>query len=407
VNRQRFQAHSDAPRADASRRRAVDARDAIDARRVAGMRAVARAVARRVERARGFATARGIADARAATRARGVARGTAGARRGRGTRSWDAGRARDAGRGTRDAGRVRGTSARDDGGGGVDAEGRVYDEPEVYDVAFGFRDFEKEIEFVRECARRHASYGEGGMGMDATRTVASALELGAGPAWHSVAAAKGGIQAVALEQNAAMRAHAMNKLAALGDAAPRNIRIVEGDMRDVAMAPMTKPEGGFDVALMLLGTAAHLLTHDDAMRCFKSVRENLRPGGLFIVELEHPWDLFSGEIAQGQGDAWERVDEEKGVKVYVEWGRDGDNFDIESQIYERTVSFSLVDASTEAVLKIVQEVVPCKIFTAPEMVALANAAGLEFAATYGDMDGRIALDDENAHNMIMIFRRPS
>jgi hypothetical protein len=41
------------------------------------------------------------------------------------------------------------------------------------------------------------------------------------------------------------------------------------------------------------------------------------------------------------------------------------------------------------------------------MVALANAAGLEVAATYGDMDGRIALDDENAHNMIMIFRRPS
>jgi SAM-dependent methyltransferase len=244
------------------------------------------------------------------------------------------------------------------------------------------------------------------MGTDATRAVTSALELGAGPAWHSVAAARRGIQAVALEQNAAMRAHARSKIDALGDAAPRNIRVVEGDMRDVTLAPMTKPAEGFDVALMLLGTAAHLLAHDDALRCFNAVRENLKPGGLFIVEVEHPWDLFSGEIAQGAGDAWDRVDEDGGVKVYVEWGRDGDNFDIESQIYERTVSFSLVSLSDDEVIKIVQEVVPCKIFTAPELVALARAAGLDVAATYGDMDERVALDDENAHNMVMVFRKP-
>lgn len=68
-------------------------------------------------------------------------------------------------------------------------------------------------------------------------------------------------------------------------------------MRDVAMASTTKFEGGFDVVLMLFGMVVYLLIYDDVMWCFKFVCENLRLGGLFIVEFEYFWDLFSGEIA--------------------------------------------------------------------------------------------------------------
>jgi len=50
-------------------------------------------------------------------------------------------------------------------------------------------------------------------------------------------------------------------------------------------------------------------------------------------------------------------------------------------------------------------VVACKIFTAPEFVALASAAGLTSVAVYGDMNTQMPLDDENAHNMVMVFRR--
>ena len=287
----------------------------------------------------------------------------------------------------------------------------VYDEPQIYELAFGFRDFKAEVEFLAECARRHGTYGGEGEGEGEAR-LTSLLELGCGPAWHSVEAATRGVQCVALDANASMRAFVSDKLAGMGGNAPKTIRVVDGDMRKIALEPMTKPANGFDVATMLLGTAAHLLTYDDAVSCLKSVRDNLRVGGLFVVELEHPWDLFSGDIANAVGDAWDRTDEENGVKVYVEWGRDGDAFDIETQVYERTVSFSLVentdadvvDASIK-VIKSVEEVVACKIFTQPEFNALAATAGLTCVASYGDMDHRMTLDDENAHNMVLVYRR--
>lgn len=293
----------------------------------------------------------------------------------------------------------------------------VYDEPETYALAFGFRDFDAEVAFLRECVRKHGAYGARGMGADENRALTSLLELGAGPAWHSVAAASLGVQAVALDASAAMRAHVLSKLQALGDDAPRNIRVVDGDMREIDLEPMTKPEGGFDCATMLLGTAAHLLTQEDAVRCLSAVRRNLKKGGIFVVELEHPWDLFSGDLSRGESDAWDRVDAERGLKVFVEWGREGDNFDIETQVYERTVTLTLMthdpkdDDESGApsvkgeVIKTVEEVVACKIFTAPEFVALAAAAGLTSVAVYGDMDTRMPLDDENAHNMVMVFRR--
>jgi SAM-dependent methyltransferase len=246
----------------------------------------------------------------------------------------------------------------------------------------------------------------------------SLLELGAGPAWHSREAAEQGVQCVALDANPAMRSHARDKINFLGDGTTRNIRVVAGDMRNIELEPMVMPEGGFDVATMLLGTAAHLLTYEDAVRCLKSVRKHIKVGGLFIAELEHPWDLFSGDLSEGNGDAWDRVDEDAGVKVIVEWGRDGDNFDIETQIYERTVSFTLCEYDPKEdgdgkdakpkppkILKTIEEVVPCKIFTQPEFNALARAAGLTCVAVYGDMDTRVALDDENAHNMVLVFRR--
>ena len=293
----------------------------------------------------------------------------------------------------------------------------VYDEPETYELAFGFRDFDAEVAFLRECVRKHGAYGARGMGADENRALTSLLELGAGPAWHSVAAARLGVQAVALDASAAMRAHVLSKLQALGDDAPRNIRVVDGDMREIDLEPMTKPEGGFDCATMLLGTAAHLLTQEDAVRCLSAVRRSLKKGGIFVVELEHPWDLFSGDLSRGESDAWDRVDAERGLKVFVEWGREGDNFDIETQVYERTVTLTLMthdpkdDDESGApsvkgeVIKTVEEVVACKIFTAPEFVALAAAAGLTSVAVYGDMDTRMPLDDKDAHNMVMVFRR--
>ena len=99
------------------------------------------------------------------------------------------------------------------------AEG-VYDDPRTYELAFGFREFEKEARFMSALSER----------MGTGRPMTSLLELGAGPAWHSTATATAlpGAVAVAVDNAAPMLARARERVA---DAALTDrVAVVEGDM---------------------------------------------------------------------------------------------------------------------------------------------------------------------------------
>ena len=99
------------------------------------------------------------------------------------------------------------------------AEG-VYDDPRTYELAFGFREFEKEARFMSALSER----------MGTGRPMTSLLELGAGPAWHSTATATAlpGAVAVAVDNAAPMLARARERVAhaKLTD----RVAVVEGDM---------------------------------------------------------------------------------------------------------------------------------------------------------------------------------
>ena len=61
---------------------------------------------------------------------------------------------------------------------------------------------------------------------------------------------------------------------------------------------------GFDVACVLLGTAAHLTDTDDAIGCLRGINHALAPGGIAVLELEHPYDLFEGQLMDAQGTSF-------------------------------------------------------------------------------------------------------
>ena len=82
-----------------------------------------------------------------------------------------------------------------------------------------------------------------------------------------------------------------------------------------------------DAAALLLGSIGHLLTNEDAIQCFIATAAALRPGGLLIVELPTPEDLFDGAFILG--DAWDaHLD---GQEIVVTYGQDDDSFDPLSQ----------------------------------------------------------------------------
>ena len=207
----------------------------------------------------------------------------------------------------------------------------------MYELAFGFRDFDAEIAFVRAACERLG-----------TGRLDAFLELGAGPAWHSVACGQNipGARAVAVDNSPpCWRARA----AASPPRTSSPVAVVEDDMTaldvDALRAAADAPDG-FDAACILLGTAAHLVDTDDAVACLRGAADALRPGGVVILELEHPFDIFDGQLMDAQGDAWDR--EVDGVKILVEWGREGDYFDVATHVVERTVGFNVVDPVTNA-----------------------------------------------------------
>ena len=320
----------------------------------------------------------------------------------------------------------RNASATDASDAGTTASTRssVYDDPALYELAFGFRDFDAEAAFLARLCRTH---GSGAM--------RSILELGAGPAWHSVSCVitQRPCVAVALDNAPAMLARASQRARDAG--CERSVAVVRGDMTSfdaaamaararelVPLPPLAASEGGegadaslrrfsgFDVVTILLGTAAHLTTLEEAEACLRAAAAAAAPDGLVVLELEHPFDLFDGQLMDAHGDAWDReIEGGGGTKVLVEWGREGDAFDVETQVVARTVGLNVVDENgtppPDAAFAPVEEVVPCRVFTAPEIALLGKLAGLEVVATFGDMDADVPLTHEDANNMVIALRR--
>ena len=372
----------------------------------------------------------------------------------------------------------------------------VYSQPEVYAHAFGgFRDFTKEVDAL------HQLYAlEGGKGTK-MRTL---LELGCGPAWHSIEHAKKVIRekhkekqergerrndvnvnvnddddedvvSVALDVNREMVSFAIERASEAKAGANDTksildaVDVVLGDMRDLSThlpGKYLKKGGYFDCATLLLGTAAHLLTHDDLARTFREAFKCLRVNGIFVVEVEHPMTtLFSGDLKYqyGEENAWEvrlggsnntntnnnnnssnssnsssnsssssgpsrsgEDEVEKEETMRIVWGDpENDVFDVTNQILYRTVSVQKYystdtlsedgdDDDDEVGLAATfvrdphyesKEIVKCKLFTLPELIAVASAVGFRLIDSFGDLDVNVRFDCENAQNMVVAFRK--
>jgi SAM-dependent methyltransferase len=138
----------------------------------------------------------------------------------------------------------------------------------------------------------------------------SVLELAAGPANHAIELACRGLAATALDREPAMVQYGTEKAAAAGVV----LDYSEGDMTAFSL------ERPVDLALLLLGSAACLLTNAQVISCLQRVADALTPGGVLIIELPHPRELFN--INDATEDGWEVTQD--GVRVKARWGAESD-----------------------------------------------------------------------------------
>ncbi|KAL3806219.1 hypothetical protein ACHAXA_008661 [Cyclostephanos tholiformis] len=267
--------------------------------------------------------------------------------------------------------------------------GVIYSFPPLYDLAFGYRDYADEVDFLLRLHDEHsgtdavAGVAGAAAGGEERRSSSSStplrlLELAAGPARHSLAALMGHPKAridaiTAMDISVDMVDYGTrNADVELGSHAGDDggeydggggsgrrddFNYVRGDMRRVG--DYANDGETFDGAWLLLGSMQHLLTNDDAIACLTSTHSVMKHGGTLIIELPHPRETFRmGEcttngwtvpLVEG-GTVDDDDDDDDGGdgdgegeygELRIVWGEEGDIFDPVTQIRQFSIGLEL------------------------------------------------------------------
>jgi SAM-dependent methyltransferase len=286
----------------------------------------------------------------------------------------------------------------------------------LYDLAFGYRDFDEEVDFLRQC---HAT----ATGNKPRRI----LEVAAGPARHALTAlqhfgdeddndnendsSRGVTTRVdCLDRSPDMAAYAQGlsrELLAVDEQESLTYHVA--DMRHFTIYDDDADDGPvtFETAWILLGSLQHLTTNADVRACLTSIRESLVANGTLIVELPHPKETFA--LGACTRNAWAvPLDDDTGTEagqLEILWGDEADDFDAISQVRQFTVRMELQGVPNETPVQLSQ-VVPMRLFTAQEMDALATACGFTIVAMHGALESNVSVDDEDAaYRLVCVLQK--
>jgi SAM-dependent methyltransferase len=148
----------------------------------------------------------------------------------------------------------------------------LYDFPDVYDAVMGrpAAVVETEVRSVLGLRERLAPGGR------------RVLELACGACAHGLRLAQVGCRVTGLDRSAAMLARAQREAAAAGV----TLETVQGDVVDFDL-----PARDFDAALFLFETFPLITDYADLARHFAAVRRHLRPGGIYIVDVDRSYGI--------------------------------------------------------------------------------------------------------------------
>lgn len=256
---------------------------------------------------------------------------------------------------------------------------RQYALARFYDIAFE-RDVTREVDFMSALFMKHAG-----------RPLTSFLELGCGPGYHARAFARRGLpRSAGLDLCEEMIELARARAREEGARVSWSV----GDMRDFRAA------GPYDLIACPLDGADCLLTNDDIKRHFRAVAANLKPDGLYLLDVTHPRDCST--LGYGRHTY---AGERDGCRVTIEWGLNpvADAL-AQSVVSEIHVRVSEGGGPEQIFSRQARE----RILFAQEVAALADASGaLEVCGYFGDYDlGRPFDNSPASRRLLVALRRP-
>jgi SAM-dependent methyltransferase len=221
---------------------------------------------------------------------------------------------------------------------------QVYAEPELYDIAFSYRDYEREAQTLLKWFEDISA-----------SSPKSVLELACGPARHVNSLASLGLLGIGLDISEEMCGYAAS-LTANVNSAPQ---IVRGDMVGFEL------DDRFDLILLMLNSVIHILNKEELHSHFKCVSQYLKPNGLYVMESVRVKDAVQVGHAE-----WSQQNDRGSVNIRWSWEDKFESADIFGDIRGEKIE--------------VHDKFPASRWRTLDLLEAAKSAGLYLAAHHGD-----------------------
>lgn len=246
---------------------------------------------------------------------------------------------------------------------------QTYSLPEIYDIAFDFRDVPQQVDFLLEIAGKYLG-----------RKVTSALEMACGPGYHTREMARRGLISDGLDLESNMVAYTQKLI----DDEGLNATIHQGDMRSF------KSERKYDLVYCLMASFAQLETNDDIVDNFACAADLLNDGGIYIISTAHPRDFYGDDDAASTKINWTMT---RGyTTVEACWGGDNQQFDPLTEIDDIVVSFTVKTPLGTTRYEFPDRYRRCSFMTFDALLKLSGR--FHIVDLYGDFDKNVKLTND-------------
>jgi SAM-dependent methyltransferase len=249
----------------------------------------------------------------------------------------------------------------------------VYENPFYYDVAFGFRDIAKEVDFFEECIRRFSKI-----------RVRRVLDIGCGTSPYMLELVRRGYFFTGLDISKAMLTYSLEKAKKAGI----GIEVIHADMHNFRV------KRKFDFAFCMLGSL-EVETNDELLTHLDSVAACLNKGGLYLIDnsIQFDWTKLGGE-------SWTVMKDE--LIINVDWSVAPINY-VKQKVVERII-LEVIEGRKKKVLR--NERV-CKLIFPQEFLELLGRNGkFEFLGWFNSFDLEQPLEKAEKFNRpITLLRR--
>lgn len=172
----------------------------------------------------------------------------------------------------------------------------MYNIPKYYEIAFNYREIDKEVGFLEDVFRTHSN-----------RKVRSVLDIACGTCSHLLKLAKKGYIVGGLDISTEMLEYARKRF----DQNNFKARLLKSNMRKF------KTDKYYDSVICMGDSLAYLLEDEEYYSHLDSVAKSLEKGGLYIVDLDNPEYWFGEDSSQELYNEWKMQDGDIEVKTQL------------------------------------------------------------------------------------------